>query len=170
MKNRLEIAKNWLPRYTGVPLDQFGDYVLLTNFHYYVTHFATKFGCEICGEGRPMRAATNSSGLSIVNFGIGSANAATVMDLMSARHPKESYPGQMRRLKTPTDIGHFGSTNCASNIPRVTWRIPHDRAQAVQTVCDIGRSIGVQPVRSAWFCRAECCCSEFRHMARSYSP
>src|SRR5258708_32378750 len=88
MKDRFEIAKNWLPRYTGMPLDEFGDYVLLTNFHYYVEHFANKFNCNICGEGRPMRAATNSHGLSIVNFGIGSANAATIMDFLSAKHPK----------------------------------------------------------------------------------
>jgi AMP nucleosidase len=108
MKDRLEIAKNWLPRYTGMPLDQFGDYVLLTNFHYYVTHFAEKFGCDICGEGGPMQAATNSGGLSIVNFGIGSANAATVMDLLSARHPKGVlFLGKCGGLKTSTEIGHF---------------------------------------------------------------
>ncbi len=108
MKDRLEIAKNWLPRYTGMPLDQFGDYVLLTNFNYYVTGFAAKFNCEICGVGRPMQAATNSSGLSIVNFGIGSANAATVMDLLSARHPKGVlFLGKCGGLKTSTEIGHF---------------------------------------------------------------
>jgi AMP nucleosidase len=108
MKDRLEIAKNWLPRYTGMPLEEFGDYVLLTNFHYYVTHFAEKFNCNISGEGRPMQAATNSSGLSIVNFGIGSANAATIMDLLSARHPKGVlFLGKCGGLKTSTEIGHF---------------------------------------------------------------
>jgi AMP nucleosidase len=108
MKDRFEIAKNWLPRYTGMPLEQFGDYVLLTNFQYYVTHFAQKFNCDIAGEGRPMQAATNSNGLSIVNFGIGSANAATVMDLLSARHPKGVlFLGKCGGLKTSTEIGHF---------------------------------------------------------------
>jgi AMP nucleosidase len=108
MKDRLEIAKNWLPRYTGMPLEQFGDYVLLTNFHYYVNAFAAKFNCDICGVGRPMQAATNSDGLSIVNFGIGSANAATVMDLLSARHPKGVlFLGKCGGLKTSTEIGHF---------------------------------------------------------------
>ena len=108
MKDRLEIAKNWLPRYTGMPLDEFGEYVLLTNFHYYVTHFAEKFNCNISGDGRPMQAATNSSGLSIVKFGIGSANAATIMDLLSARHPKGVlFLGKCGGLKTSTEIGHF---------------------------------------------------------------
>src|SRR5438105_1192677 len=108
MKDRLEIAKNWLPRYTGMPLDQFGDYVLLTNFQYYLDRFAEKFNCTICGEGRPMRAATNDHGLSIVNFGIGSANAATIMDLLSARHPKGVlFLGKCGGLKDSTEIGHF---------------------------------------------------------------
>jgi AMP nucleosidase len=108
MKDRLEIAKNWLPRYTGMPLEQFGDYVLLTNFHYYVSHFAEKFKCDISGQGRPMQAATNSNGLSIVNFGIGSANAATIMDLLAARHPKGVlFLGKCGGLKTSTEIGHF---------------------------------------------------------------
>jgi AMP nucleosidase len=108
MKDRLDIAKNWLPRYTGMPLEEFGDYVLLTNFHYYTTHFANKFNCNLYGEGRPMQAATNAAGLSIVNFGIGSANAATIMDLLSARHPKGVlFLGKCGGLKTSTEIGHF---------------------------------------------------------------
>lgn len=108
MRDRLEIAKNWLPRYTGMPLDNFGEYVLLTNFQDYVERFAQKFNCEVYGEGRPMRAATNSSGLSIINFGIGSANAATVMDLLLARMPKGVlFLGKCGGLKNSTEIGHF---------------------------------------------------------------
>ncbi|MGD2115494.1 MAG: AMP nucleosidase, partial [Acidobacteriota bacterium] len=71
MTERLAIARNWLPRYTGMPLDGFGDYILLTNFDHYVERFAERFGCEIRGAGRPMQAATNDDGLTIINFGIG---------------------------------------------------------------------------------------------------
>ncbi|NMB82746.1 MAG: AMP nucleosidase, partial [Ignavibacteria bacterium] len=88
MKTKLQIAKNWLPRYTGTKIDEFGDFMLLTNFYNYVTKFADRFKCDINGIGRPMQTATNSKGLSIINFGIGSANAATIMDLLSARAPK----------------------------------------------------------------------------------
>ncbi len=106
--SRLEIAKNWLPRYTGMELDQFGDYILLTNFDYYVRQFADKFGCQITGEGKPMQAATNNAGLSIVNFGIGSANAATIMDLLIAREPEGVlFLGKCGGLKRSTEIGHF---------------------------------------------------------------
>jgi|TARA_B110000495_G_scaffold203564_1_gene227907 AMP nucleosidase len=106
--DRLAIAKDWLPRYTGMPIDKFGDHILLTNFDYYVTQFAERFGCDIYGEGRPMQAATNSSGLSIINFGIGSANAATIMDLLSARDPNAVlFLGKCGGLKASSEIGHF---------------------------------------------------------------
>lgn len=108
MKTKLEIAQNWLPRYTGTNIDDFGDYLLLTNFQNYVTKFAEKFNCDIQGIGKPMQSATNSAGLSIINFGIGSANAATVMDLLLARQPKGVlFLGKCGGLKTSTEIGHF---------------------------------------------------------------
>ena len=74
MKTKLEIAKSWLPRYTGTRIDDIGDYILLTNFHDYVQRFADLFRAEIRGEGRPMQTATNARGLTI----IGAANAAVV--------------------------------------------------------------------------------------------
>lgn len=108
MKTKLDIAKNWLPRYTGTQIDEFGDYMLLTNFHNYVERFAERFGCEIKGIGKPMQTATNSAGLTIINFGIGSANAATIMDLLVARAPKGVlFLGKCGGLKHSTEIGHF---------------------------------------------------------------
>lgn len=108
MKTKLDIAKNWLPRYTGTQIDEFGDYMLLTNFQNYVDKFAERFNCEVKGIGRPMQTATNSHGLSIINFGIGSANAATIMDLLVARAPKGVlFLGKCGGLKRSTEIGHF---------------------------------------------------------------
>jgi len=108
MITKLDIAKNWLPRYTGTQIDEFGDYMLLTNFDDYIEKFAAKFNCEIKGKGRPMQTATNSTGLTIINFGMGSANAATIMDLLSARSPKGVlFLGKCGGLKHSTEIGHF---------------------------------------------------------------
>lgn len=108
MKTKLEIAKNWLPRYTSTEIDDFGDYILLTNFQNYVTKFAEQFGCDIRGEGKPMQTSTNSAGLTIINFGMGSANAATIMDLLVARAPMGVlFLGKCGGLKTSTEIGHF---------------------------------------------------------------
>ena len=108
MRTKLDIAKNWLPRYTGTQIDELGDYMLLTNFQNYVEKFADRFKCNINGIGRPMQTANNSKGLSIINFGIGSANAATVMDLLFARKPKAVlFLGKCGGLKRSTEIGHF---------------------------------------------------------------
>ncbi|WP_020677135.1 AMP nucleosidase [Geopsychrobacter electrodiphilus] len=108
MLERLEITRNWLPRYTGMPLSGFGEYILLTNFRHYVVRFAEMFGCDIQGEDKPMQSATNRSGLTIINFGIGSANAATIMDLLSAIQPKGVlFLGKCGGLKKSIEIGHF---------------------------------------------------------------
>ena len=106
--DRVEIAKDWLPRYTGMQLDEFGDYILLTNFDYYLRQFASKFNAVIKGVGKPMQAATNANGLTIINFGIGSANAATIMDILLAKKPKGVlFLGKCGGLKQSTEIGHF---------------------------------------------------------------
>lgn len=108
MKTKLEIAKNWLPRYTGTNIDDFGDYILVTNFQNYVTAFAEQFSCDIRGQNRPMQNSTNSHGLSIINYGMGSPNAATLMDLLTARNPKGIlFLGKCGGLKSSTEIGHF---------------------------------------------------------------
>jgi AMP nucleosidase len=86
LKTKAEIVRDWLPRYTGRPLSKFGRYILLSNFNEYVERFAARFGVEVLGRDRPMQSAT-AEDLTILNFGMGSAMAATVMDLLSAVAP-----------------------------------------------------------------------------------
>ena len=106
MTSKDEIVKNWLPRYTGTPTEEFGEYILLTNFINYVTLFAEKFGVEVKGTGRAMQTAT-ANNITIINFGMGSAMAATVMDLLSAISPKAVlFLGKCGGLKK-TQIGDF---------------------------------------------------------------
>ena len=101
MKTKEEIVKNWLPRYTGEKLENFGEYILLTNFNKYVELFATWNKVEVVGRDKPMPCAT-AQGISIINFGIGSANAATIMDLLSAINPKAVlFLGKCGGLKNP---------------------------------------------------------------------
>ena len=108
MLTKLEIAKDWLPRYTGMEIDAFGDQVLLTNFRSYLDTFAARFGAEVTGETRPMQAATNSDGLTMINIGIGSPNAAIIMDLLIARQPHGVlFLGKCGGLKRSTDLGRF---------------------------------------------------------------
>jgi len=91
-----------------MPLEKFGEYILVTNFKNYVEKFSERFSVEIHGEGRAMQAATNSNGLTIINFGMGSPNAATIMDLLVAVKPKGVlFLGKCGGLKDSSEIGNF---------------------------------------------------------------
>jgi AMP nucleosidase len=108
MHTKKGIVKNWLPRYTGTELKDFGEHILLTNFDDYVHRFSKKFNAPIKGADRPMQTCTNSDGLTMINFGIGSANAATIVDLLSAIKPKAIlFLGKCGGLKRSTEIGNF---------------------------------------------------------------
>jgi AMP nucleosidase len=105
MKTKEDIVKDWLPRYTGIELSEFGQYILLTNFQNYVDMFAERFGAEVRGDDKPMRSAT-ANNITIINFGMGSAMAATVMDLLSAIEPKAVlFLGKCGGLKKVTKLG-----------------------------------------------------------------
>ena len=107
MKTKEEIVTNWLPRYTGTPLEQFGEYILLTNFIGYVNIFADKYDLEIIGTDKAMQTATHGN-ITIINFGMGSAMAATVMDLLCAIMPKAVlFLGKCGGLKKKTALGDF---------------------------------------------------------------
>src|SRR5258708_33310202 len=106
MKTKADIVKNWLPRYTGQPLGSFGRYILLTNFAHYVDLFAERFQTEVVGRDMPMSSAT-AEDITILNFGMGSAMAATVMDLLAAISPKAVlFLGKCGGLKK-SKVGDF---------------------------------------------------------------
>lgn len=105
MKTKEEIVANWLPRYTGRSLEHFPKYVLLTNFMNYVEMFAQWHGVPIVQCNMP-NAATDD--IIIINFGMGSPNAATIMDLLSAVEPKAVlFLGKCGGLKKKNSIGDF---------------------------------------------------------------
>ena len=105
MKTKDEIVKDWLPRYTGCPLDQFGEYILLTNFSHYLDLFAEWNNVKIMNPGANMPCAT-ANGITMINFGMGSANAATIMDLLSAVKPKGAlFLGKCGGLKKKNQLG-----------------------------------------------------------------
>jgi AMP nucleosidase len=105
MKTKSDIVKNWLPRYTGTPLESFGKYILLVNFQKYLDIFAEMHNVEIQGEDRAMPSAT-AGDITMIKFGMGSANAATIMDLLSAISPKAAlFLGKCGGLKKKNQLG-----------------------------------------------------------------
>jgi len=105
MKTKEEIVSNWLPRYTGESLENFGKYILLTNFENYVSLFAEWHGVKVVGEHKPMPCST-AGDITIINFGMGSPGAATVMDLLTAIAPKAVlFLGKCGGLKKRNKLG-----------------------------------------------------------------
>jgi AMP nucleosidase len=106
LKNKEDIVNNWLPRYTGRPLDEFTGFILLTNFSGYLTLFSEWHNdAPIMGLNKPMQSVT-ADGITIINFGMGSPMAATMMDLLSAIKPKAVlFLGKCGGLKRKNKIG-----------------------------------------------------------------
>ncbi len=105
MKTKKEIISNWLPRYTGNPLNQFGEYILLTNFQNYMDHFCEEMGTTIVDPHANMPCA-NADSITMINFGMGSANAATIVDLLAAINPQAVlFLGKCGGLKRKNQLG-----------------------------------------------------------------
>jgi len=105
MKTKADIVNNWLPRYTGAQLADFGKFILLTNFSNYVSLFARWNEVEVIGLDRPMQCAT-ANGITIINFGMGSPGAATIMDLLTAIEPEAVlFLGKCGGLKKRNKLG-----------------------------------------------------------------
>lgn len=105
MNTKKEIVENWLPRYTGNKLEDFSKYILLTNFNQYLELFCKKYKTQIVDKKKPMLCA-NAEGITIINFGMGSANAATIMDLLSAIKPKAVlFLGKCGGIKKKNKLG-----------------------------------------------------------------
>ncbi len=105
MKTKKDIVQNWLPRYTGRPLEQFTKHILLTNFQNYVELFSSWYKAPILGSDHNMPSCS-ANGITIINFGMGSPNAATIMDLLSAISPKAVlFLGKCGGLKDINKVG-----------------------------------------------------------------
>ena len=107
MTSKEEITSNWLVRYTKTPLEHFGEFILLTNFNNYVDIFCEQNGIEPVGFSANMRAAT-ANGITMINFGMGSPNAALIMDLLGAIRPKAClFLGKCGGISAKTHIGDY---------------------------------------------------------------
>ncbi len=83
-----KIARDMLERYTGSPPDRFGKQIILTNFDYYLERFHTQCG-DLRTQGSAMAVVhSTKSGVSIVDFSIGSPTAALIIELLATIEPK----------------------------------------------------------------------------------
>ncbi len=149
MKTKEEIVKNWLPRYTGTPLDRFAKFILLTNFTEYLEMFAERFKVPINGQNKAMPSA-HTNEISMIHFGMGSPNAASVMDLLSAVKPEAVlFLGKCGGLKHVNSLGDFilpiaairGEGTSNDYLPREVPALPAFNLQKAisTTIRDFGR-------------------------------
>lgn len=107
MKTKQEIVENWLPRYTGRTLADFPKYVILTNFEYYLDLFSEIYQVPIIGEDNAMPNVSFNN-IILINFGMGSANAATILDLLSAIEVEAIlFLGKCGGIKNKTTVGDY---------------------------------------------------------------
>ncbi|MFK8055106.1 MAG: AMP nucleosidase [Saprospiraceae bacterium] len=106
MKSKSDIVSNWLPRYTGMAVEDFSRYILLTNFSGYLKKFAEWGNTEIVGADRAMPCAT-AGGITMINFGMGSPNTASVCDLLTALGPLDDK-GRRKGPKAVLFLGKCG--------------------------------------------------------------
>src|SRR3569833_2588320 len=106
LKTYAGIVANWLPRYTGRALDDFGGYIILTNFSKYLSLFSERNGnAFIIGLDKPMQSVSADC-IIFINFGLGSPVAATIMDLLTAIKPKAViFLGKCGGLKKKNAVG-----------------------------------------------------------------
>jgi len=108
MKTKKEIVTNWLPRYTNTSIEEFSKYILLVNFNQYLKMFSEwNDNAPIRGTDKTMQTVT-ADNITLINFGMGSANAATIMDLLSSISPKAVlFLGKCGGLKHINELGDF---------------------------------------------------------------
>lgn len=140
MKTKKDIVEDWLPRYTGRPLEEFSKHIILTNFDYYLELFSEKFQTPIVGIDKNM-PNVSSNGITMINFGMGSANAATILDLLSAIEPEAVlFLGKCGGLKTKHLVGDYilpiaaikGEGTSNDYLPREVPSLP---AFSIQKAC-----------------------------------
>ncbi|MDR1273967.1 MAG: AMP nucleosidase [Odoribacteraceae bacterium] len=140
MKTKKEIVEDWLPRYTGRALEDFSKYILLVNFDYYLELFAEESGVPVLGTDKNM-PTVSSDGITMVNFGMGSANAATVLDLLSAIEPEAIlFLGKCGGIKHKNAVGDYilpiaaikGEGTSHDYLPREVPALP---AFSIQKAC-----------------------------------
>lgn len=103
-----KIAEDMLERYTGSNLKDFRKQIILTNFDHYVERFKLADGSTFT-KGSAMNAAHNiEKDVSIIDFSIGSPNAALIIELVSVLEPKAVlFLGMCGGLHRSLKVGDF---------------------------------------------------------------
>lgn len=103
------IAAEMLERYTGTAPEAFQKQIILTNFDYYLERFAAMCDDPVTTKGSAMTVVHSQSlGVSIINFSIGSPVAAIIIEILATADPKAVlFLGICGGLHRSLKIGDF---------------------------------------------------------------
>ncbi len=85
---RKTIALETLARYSGSKVQDFQQFIVLSNFRWYLEEFSKRFSAPII-SGRVMNVAhSQEQNMSIIDYRVGAPMAALVVDVLSYIHPE----------------------------------------------------------------------------------
>lgn len=88
-EEKRRIAIDMLERYTGHNFEDFQKQVILTNFHYYMERFNGLLDDSHYTQGSAFKASSSKKAqVTIIEFGVGSAMAALIGELLAVIQPK----------------------------------------------------------------------------------
>lgn len=108
-EEKKKIAIDMLERYTGHNLADFEGQIIITNFHYYIERFNVLLDDSYYTEGSAFKASSSKSAkVTIVEFGIGSAMAALIGELLAVVQPKAVlFLGLAGAVHSSLNVGDF---------------------------------------------------------------
>lgn len=107
--DKRKIAIDILERYTGHRLSEFQDQIILTNFHYYMERFNFLLSDAKYTEGSAFKASSSKRArVTIIEFGLGSAMAALIMEVVAVIEPKAVlFLGMCGAVHPSLKVGDF---------------------------------------------------------------
>ncbi len=108
-EEKKKIARDMLERYTGHEIKDFQKQIILTNFHYYVERFNVLLPDAHYTKGSAFKASSSAKAkVTIIEFGVGSAMAALIGELLAVVEPKAVlFLGLAGGVHPSLEVGDF---------------------------------------------------------------
>lgn len=108
-EDKKKIAIDMLERYTGHNIEDFQSQIILTNFHYYIERFNSLLSDSHYTIGSAFKASSSKKArVTIVEFGVGSAMAALIGELLAVVNPKAVlFLGMCGAVHPSLKVGDF---------------------------------------------------------------
>ncbi len=134
-EEKRKIAQDMLERYTGHNIEDFQKQIILTNFHYYVERFNALLPDSHYTQGSAFKASSSAKAqVTIIEFGVGSAMAALIGELLAVVEPKAVlFLGLAGGVHPSLEVGDFVLPIASIRGEGVTQHFLPDQVPALPT-------------------------------------